>query len=1089
MRRLVLTIILTLLALTVGHAADTWAASGTTIIPLDHDALVHQPKPDGTPGCFCPQPSTRNLLQRNRSRIAGPALRADVQIPFTLKVIAIRVQFVQEIPDDPNTTGDGTFDLRDTTTFFEENGHNFDTPPHDRRYFETHLRALNQYWNTVSNGEVTLDYTVFPVASDSAYQLPQNMSYYGRERGGDSGVVYGLEQFVIDAGTAAAADPAVIFDDYDAVIFFHAGSDRQSDIFQDTPHDLFTAFIRLGEKVSFAAGVSDVLSEAIIMPETLIQDNRITVLNSVLAHEFGHQLGLVDLYNTRNFLTQVGNFSLMDNNVADVGVDVTIEGRRRILFGALPVFPDAWSRLHLGFVEAYRVENQFGVVVPAAEQLQLLPQATPQVVQVPISETEYYLIENRRIDIDGQGDPGLRLDSVTSVVLGPADTLTLTNTREYDFLLPGQGLLIWHVDEGVAELDIDTTDDTPNNFQANTLQWDWERRFLRLIEADGLVNFGGYYSAGTGSLFDFFYQGNNSRLTAFTNPPAISNTGAVTGITIENISPPSTSMTFDVHREGPLDGFPVYAGLDTTGVGAPIVADLTPLESRWSLPGDGKPEVFVAYKNYILAWDWTGRPLGTVSVPDSSTRYDDSTIVRQLYPIAMGDPEHGEWIGPPLIADPGDGDVMIIAATKSGHVYFFGTRDADDDGLFDLRFRRDAPDPISARPIIWNRGTVTKEIFVPLRSHAYVVYGLLTGDTTLVGPLSGNIVGAAGLRDSLTAVVMEYAADEHLVGWLGGALAEVGTLDPLPPVVGDIDRDSSYDAIFLMTNGELHVIDREGEYLPGFPIDIGGSATQPPTLADVDLDGYLDIILVSDGYLHAYTRNAVLLPDFPILIGERNAPDSGATSPIAVFLATASESGNSLSLATSGIRQRLSGFDANGRTLDGFPLPLGGATPSSVAWSAIPDDNSAAVFAHCSDGFLYGYSVGTLPGSLPATTWPMFRRDARGTATIPIEDLGAPGAEDAFFIEERAFVYPNPANESAVVRYWLGDDASVRIRIYDVAGNLVAETHTSGQGGLFNEWTWDCSGAASGVYFAHIQANALTSGETATVLCKMAVVQ
>ncbi len=1089
MKRLAQTIVLACAFVLGALSGDVLARTGTTVLPLDHDALVHQPKPEGAPGCFCPQPSTRNLLQRKRDAVASPGLRAGVQIPITLNVIAIRVEFQYEEIDDPNTTGRGVFDLRDTTSFLEENGHSFDTSPHNRRYFEAHMRSLNQYWNTVSNGEITLDYTVFPVASDSAYQMPNEMSYYGRERDGDSGIVFGLEQFVLDAGEAAAVDPAVVFDDYDAVVFFHAGSDRQSDIFQDTPHDLFTAFVRLGEVISLTAGVADVLGEAIIMPETLIQDNRITVMNAVLAHEFGHQLGLVDLYSTRSFLTQVGNFSLMDNNVSDVGIDVTVEGRRRILFGGLPVFPDAWSRLHLGIVDARRVENELNVTVLAGEFERPLPQSTPQVIQIPISETEYYLVENRRIDIDGRGDPGLRLDSVTSVVIGPADTTTLANTREYDFLLPGSGLLIWHVDEGVAELDYVDTDETPNNYQANTLQWDPERRFLRLIEADGLINFGGFFSAGTGTARDFFYNPNNSELGQFTNPPASSNTGAFTGITIENISPPATSMTMDVRRDGPLDGFPVYAGIDSTGVGAPVVADLTPLASRWSTPGDGSPEVFVSYKNYILAWDWTGQPLSSVTIEDSLTRYDDSTIVREFHPVAMGDPADGNWIAPPLVADPGDGDVRIVAATDRGYLYIFGTRDEDNDGLFDVRFRTETPDLVNAPPIVWNRGTVTKEIFVPIRSRGYAVYGLLNGDTTLVGPLTGTIISAAGRDSAGTAVVMGISPEERYVGWLGGPIANIGDKPVMPPVVGDIDRDSSLDAVFLTANGELHVIDSGGEYLSGFPLDIDGTATEPPSLADVDLDGFLEILLVSDGFLHAYARNGTLLPDFPILLGERNAPDSGATTPVAMLLEWTDGVSGHLALASAGERQRLSAVFGNGREVDRFPRPLGAATPSSVAWSAIPDANSSAVFAHCADGYLYGYSAGTLPAFSPTAIWPMARRDARGTATVPYDDLENESTEDVFFLEPRAFVYPNPANEEAIVRFWLGDDASVRIRIYDIAGNLVTEVEENGQGGVYNEWTWDCRGAASGVYFAHIEANALASGETATALCKMAVVQ
>lgn len=1061
-------------------------AGAGTVLPLSRDGLTYEPKPEGAPGCYCPSPSRRNLLDRARGSAHAPGLAADAAIPVTLKVLGIRVQFPYEDPDDPMTTGRGEFDMRDTLTYFEANGHNFDSAPHDRRYFETHLRALNLYWNTVSNSEITLQWTVFPQESDSVYTMPNNMSYYGREREGDSGVVFGLEQFVIDAATEAAKDPALNFDDYDAVVIFHAGSDRQSDIAQDTPNDLFTGFVRLGHFISFnsfQAGIADQLGEAIIMPETLIQDNRITVLNAVMAHEFGHQLGLVDLYSTRSFLTQIGDFSLMDNNVADVGVDVSIEGRRRILFGALPEFPDAWSRYHLGFIDAKTVQDENNVVVPAAEQLRIVPQATEQAVRVPISETEYYLIENRRIDIDGQGDPGLRLDSMTNVVLEPVDTFAVLGNREYDFLTPGSGLLIWHVDEGVADLDYVTDDDIPNNFQANTLQWDPQRRFVQLVEADGLINFGGFFSAGTGNAADYFFFPNNAELSEFTNPPASSNSGAPTGITISNISRPSNVMTIDVSREGPLTGYPVFTGVDSSSSAAPVVVDVDRTQFGWRFPGDGSPEVLTGYKNYICGWDWDGQALGGHAIIDTTPRYDDSLLIRTLVPLAAGDPSDDGWAAPPLVADVGDGLAMVIAVANSGKTFLWQTTDDDQDGLLDPEFTRHIRAPLTASPMVLNRGGSTKELFLPVRGGRFVTIGLLSGDSALSDVQVGDIMGAAGLRKEQLAATFRDADSMWSIGWVNGPSAEMGSVGFLPPVVGDIDRDSSLDAVFLDRQGHLFVIDADGQPVSGFPIDLRLTPTQPPVLGDLDMDGYLDVLVVADGYAYAYAHNGALLPDFPVLLGDRDKPDSGATSPSVAAL-----NDSRLSLVTAGARRVMIAYDGDGSKTERFPQPLGDVSHVPVAWGVNTDVSRSGLFARCADGYLYGFDAPT-PATAIGPVWPMARRDARATATVPVEDLLPVTVDDLFFAEERTFVYPSPASGYAVVRYWLGDDADVRIRIFDIAGNLVTEADGPGKGGLYNEWTWDCSNAASGVYFAHVEANEINGGRKETVLCKMAVVQ
>jgi M6 family metalloprotease-like protein len=1083
--------------LVIADAAGAADRKTGYVLPLQRDHLVMpDPAPENvrTFQCYCPHPSERNLLQLERQAPYAAGKRAaGAEVPITLKVVGVRVQFQYEETDDPLTTGRGNFDLRDTTTYFEENQHHFDSSPHNRRYFMTHLRALNLYWNVVSNGELSLNWTVFPEESDSAYQLPELMSYYGRDRGPDSGgVAAGLEQFINDAAAIASEDPALNFNDYDAVIFFHPGSDRQSDIFQDTPNDLFTAFLRTGKGVALAAGATDELTEAIIMPETMIQDNRITVLNSVMAHEFGHQLGLVDLYNTRSFLTQIGNFSLMDNNAADVGIDVEVAGRRRIMFGALPVFPDAWSRLYLGFVTPKEVVQQTRIEFPAAEEEERVPQFRNQVIKVPISETEYYLIENRRFDIDGLGDAGLRLDTVTNIVLEPVDTVFVTANREYDFLLPGVGALIWHIDEGVAAEDYVTSDDIPDNFLANTLQWDPNRRFVRLIEADGLVNFGGYFSAGTGTRFDYFYSPNNDSIGPKTNPPTISNTGGYTGIHIYDISQPLPEMTLSVLREGLMPGFPAYCGADTTSAGAPIVTDLTPNGNTWTLPGDGRPEIFAGYKHYILGWDWRGQPFpNTQPVIDTVLSFDTSVVTQTLYPIAVGNASDGGWVSPPLIADNLPGTTRLAAVARNGHVYGWTATDQDQDGLFDPLFDRNGRG-VAAEPLIWADDDSTRMLVVPMEGESgYNLYDLSRGSVGIPSrDFPGTVKGIAG--DYLSSSVAVFRSDEGESAdrWWVGPLTPDGdyrflTEDSLhAPALGDIDRDGSLDAVILSAAGELWVLDTGLAELDGFPVETGVTPTAAPVLADVDLDGYLDIIVVGDGQCAAYGRNGALLSDFPITLGRANAPDSGAAAPIAADLGTP----DALHLMTAGQRRVVHGYDGHGRQTDNLPVPLGGESMAPSAWAVSDYYNEAAVFTRANDGFLYAYKVPFVGDPVPPT-WPMASRNARLTRTVPRDDLAPVSVDDEFFVAERAFVYPNPASDHAIVRYWLGDDATVHIRIFDVAGNLVADEDGPGKGGLYNEWTWNCAQAASGVYFAHVEVVRLDTGKKETVLCKMAVVQ
>ncbi len=93
-----------------------------------------------------------------------------------------------------------------------------------------------------------------------------------------------------------------------------------------------------------------------------------------------------------------------------------------------------------------------------------------------------------------------------------------------------------------------------------------------------------------------------------------------------------------------------------------------------------------------------------------------------------------------------------------------------------------------------------------------------------------------------------------------------------------------------------------------------------------------------------------------------------------------------------------------------------------------------------------------------------------------------------FFPTSRAYNYPNPVYESTTnIRYYVSEDASINIKIFDLAGDYVAELNDEAQGGVDNETVWDVSNIQSGVYLARIEASA--SGQTEQVVIKIAVVK
>jgi hypothetical protein len=94
-----------------------------------------------------------------------------------------------------------------------------------------------------------------------------------------------------------------------------------------------------------------------------------------------------------------------------------------------------------------------------------------------------------------------------------------------------------------------------------------------------------------------------------------------------------------------------------------------------------------------------------------------------------------------------------------------------------------------------------------------------------------------------------------------------------------------------------------------------------------------------------------------------------------------------------------------------------------------------------------------------------------------------------FFPANRAYNYPNPVYGGTTnIRYHVAEDSKINIKIFDLAGDFVAELNDNAQGGMDNETVWDVTNIQSGVYFARIEASS-TSGKTEQAIIKIAVVK
>jgi M6 family metalloprotease-like protein len=1081
---------LSILALIVVGGTNLAVASArnTVLVPrqVNSKAPADYLQPNPKPQPLRSMVSQKNLLGLQRDTPFGlpknNGLLLDTQSD-TINILVLKIEFQTESPDDPTTTGNGNLDMRSYDQFLEQEGHYFDPAPHNSAYFSAHIQALARYYDFVSDHHLKLTWEVCPRAESIAIRLPHPMSYYGSGGVSDS-IIPGLSRYFDESIRAAdSLYPELNFSRYQSIFLFHAGSDQQNNFYfiEDTPNDLWTGFIMMEHPVEVDSGRNTV-REGLIMPETACQDNRITCLNAVIAHEFGHQLGLVDLYNTSNFLTQVGNYSLMDNNGMSVSLD--FGDGMNFVSGTMPVYPDAWSRAYLGFSGVTEITNGENVRIKAAEQAY----HTNEIIKVPISDQEYFLIENRQVNADFTyrfyANPitdALLADSATGVVLGPGyayygqNTLVKVPTGEYDRLLPGNGVLIWHVDEAVAYMDY--LGSGGNNFLLNTLQWDHTRRFLSLVEADGIIDFGGdYVSSGYyGSDAEYYKAGNNIALTPTSRPNSHDNLGADSHISITGIVAPDTSDASDtimtcanIVKEWQRPGFPLMAIPDLGENGKGLLA-IDPLHS-------GHSAIFAASGNYLIAMNPDGTPFIDNNFGLYLPRYDRDSLIYDFDIFAQLD----STIAGKLIAGKfRGGDTLIIACVdKSNKLYMFDPIDQNPlDSLADMLAQASLPSDLTAGPLAYDfNHDGQDEILIGLADGTIQIMQIT--DTIGLAPiLIDTVIGVPikmAVSDSAIFIITQnQAANDLNIGRLGASEFSISnwSLVTLPNgnlismVAGDLDRDSRSDAVVTIGD-KLIIFSGNRGTINSINVPNPGALS----LGDINSDGYPEIVFVGgDSFIKLFVYNylGIQVDRFPLKLNYRHNTTSPYSEPL---IADLNDDGDPDIIIT----LPLGGFDCYnylGQRLAGFPLATSTSIKVPPCAGDIDMDHKLEIMALDSSGFLSAWNL-NMPDSAINLPWPMASGGYTGNAwlapSFDKEIATAPG----FLPEKSVYNYPNPAVNRTAFRYYVDRQAQVYVTIYDITGEKIAELTGSSPGGVESEVVWDCSRFASGVYFANFEAKA-----------------
>ena len=1009
------------------------------------------------------------------------ALAARAGVPDTARVMVCLLAFRENRrPDLTTIPADGRFmAATDTLPAWLTR---VDPPPHDAAFFAAHMRAMREFYRIQSFGQLVIEWDIVPgPAADGGLFLLPDIADYGPGEAGEFWTLELLEDFVrtavdsIDAVLQAdAGGPR--FADYEHVMIFHAGSDLQNDIFGDSPNDLPSFNIFFGDP-PLVDGGSRPLGSVLLLPETTTQDTDPSdpiygALNAVTAHEFGHQLDLVDTYNTYWGWPSVGYWDLMDSGHQILyGFQTAQDPDHPIyVYGALPTSFAIWHRMLLGWVSAADASlarpggGEHAVTLTACN----VQAPGTKALRVDLSEREYFLLESRQ-ELLWSGGRYVKSDEDTGVFQFvskdfPAWPDSAENSGEYDLFLPQSGLLAWHVDERNFE----------TLYPLNIINLDGDKH-VRLVEADGTADLGDPYSfEWRGGDRDPFYTGNVTAWLEESVPDTRLRDGTASGFRMtELVTSPylagdafvDSTISFRVARAGVPDGLPRDDREAVPGALAvlPAAGSLLPMVDGEAL--------------------WLGYAMDSLD-PDTllqSHLLFSGSAAGAEPPLDLQPPRllSGTLAGSALLAAPGLGEPLWYLLTSDSLLAWGPPAPGATPALLDSYALPAAPITLpialtepatSARRLVWLGEDGLLYLLEPSRRRGQAPAlinalslgeGAQRGRQPVVAPLV-RVETAAGTR-------VGVAVDDtlSLVDPFGAAaVLRLGLPDPgdgpfwIRPV--DLDGDgfeSPAELFWIHVDGRAVTLGEAG-WTHRFTAPLAGEGARlsaDPAVADLDGDGQPEFLLAAGDRVHRLSMEGFAYPDWPLRLGE--LADLDLPMRVGSGLRAADMTGDGVAeLILFGDSGHLLVVEASGRPVLGTPRSLAAAPPQDLI------SLGGQVFAISRDGFLLGF---TGAATAAAPEWGAggggFARDGRWQRQHAIQDLDALDGEGWLF-------YPNPAGVECRLHHpAVPAGTRVRLELFDLEGQLkFTREATAAADGPF-EIPLELRSLAAGVYFGRIE--------------------
>ncbi len=1008
---------------------------------------------------FCLTIST-NLFSQSFTHKLNPTLnefnpRKITSAVDTFNLLAVMVEFAED--KDAATYGNGKFGSHYSKYY----GNSIIDPlPHDRSYFQNHLLFLKNYYQKVSNEKVIVNFHVM----DKVVQLPEVMSKYSPPAGSND--LSNLGKLFNEVWkNADSLNPGFDFSKYDVYTIFHAGVGRDVSITENfnLDKDIPSVYLSLKSLKQFFGdsyeGINvgsppHKIQNSMIIPET--ESREISGLggsfllelsiNGLLAASFGSFLGLPDLFNTETGVSAIGRFGLMD-------------GQAMFNFGGLfPPEPSAWEKIYLGWISPV----EYNDATNAIEVLTRLssPGGNNVLIKIPINPFEYFLVENRQRDALGQG-------VILKTVIGgdviekrfPKDTTgfrfyeidlvdgVVIDIDEFDWALPGNGLIIWHIDENIIA----------SKFEENKINANKKLRGVDVEEADGIQDIGeefqtifGDVVVGDGEDVDMWFRDNSSKLyknefSDQTLPDAKSNSGASSFIKLNNFSENGNRMTFDL-QIGSDEIKPIYRYKITE-----------PSTNVYLLPNKVKANrIYYAKENWFGYYDKVEKQnvtLGTAlkAKPLRFYLFDSRDLSRHDYYVYTEENKlniaelinedslkityfnfPGDQVGKNLLASedlsdiiwPPFGNLMIYFDDLNGTLYNFSLHDSTIRKYY------------SGSSQILDIASSFGPIFI---TENKLKTGSSSFDLSFTNPIKIGIL-------------------------VDNELSEMS--------LGEVISRKTFKVI-LYKNNTIEIFGENGKAI-SFVINSPVQVTSF-SIGDIKNDGNNYIIVNAEDKLIAYNKNGNLAAGFPIYHPTRK----NFKGPI--YLADLNNDKTPDLIVESEDGQLLCFNPLTGKVLEDYRISLGvGSNNSSV----LVNERGKLYYHTVSDSGWY--QVFQLASSEKEISWNGVKGNflSQSSSMVPQSKLNV----KEFFPKNLVYNWPNPVYDGVTyIRYYVAEDSKIHIKIYDLSGALVDELSNNAQGGIESETVWNVKNIQSGIYLARVEVNSDSKKDFSII--KIAVVK